>query len=326
MMRQVVQRRTGVPWEVAEVDHVPVPQPGPGEVLIKLVAAPINPAELLMFEGRYGYGETVPPLPRKAGIEGVGEVAGGATDVLPLGTPVALLGVDGLWSDYCVLPAAAALTLPADVDRYQLAMGLVNPQAVLLLLEDHVPLGPGDWIVQNAANSAFGRILDAIAYRRGHRVVNVVRSEKAAASLREARGPVVVDGPDLTERVLDATGGARPRLAVDAVGGAATGRLGHTLEPGGVISNYGLLSGEPCQVDAELIVFHGVRLEGYWTPRSMAARSDEQRAAVFKDAFELLATGAFDVPVEATYSLDDVAEALRHSARGGRAGKILVTP
>jgi mitochondrial enoyl-[acyl-carrier protein] reductase / trans-2-enoyl-CoA reductase len=325
-MRQVVQRRTGVPADVVEVDEVPVPEPGPGELLVSLDAAPVNPAELLMFEGAYGYGETRPALPRKAGIEGVGTVVGGATDRVPAGTPVALRGVAGLWSDYVVIPADSAFVLPANADRHQLSMGLVNPQAALLILEDHVALTQGDVVVQNAANSGFGRVLDAIAARRGLTVVNVVRSQEAADSLvGSATGAVVIDGPDLQEQVADRTGGRLASLAIDAVGGSATNRMAHCVNTGGVVSLYGLLSGEPAVIDLDVVIFNDVRLEGYWTPRSVARRTREQMQQVFDEAFELLSAGAFHVPVEATYGLSDVAAALRHAAQGGRRGKVLLT-
>ncbi|MBM9469058.1 zinc-dependent alcohol dehydrogenase family protein [Nakamurella leprariae] len=325
-MRQVVQRRYGRPAEVAEIDTVPVPVPRDGQLLVRLEAAPINPAEILMFEGRYGYGPSKPALPRKAGIEGVGTVVGGATDVVPEGTTVALLGVDGLWSDYMVIPAATAIRLPPDTDKVQLALGMVNPQAVILLLEEHVKLQPGDWIVQNAGNSAFGRILDTVAHERGHKVVNVVRSQQAADSVAgRLTGPVVIDGPDLQQQVEAITGGELAVLGVDAVGGAATNRLAHCLKAGAVVSNYGLMSGEPCQIDSELVVFNDIRLEGYWTPRSMRTLTSEQIGAVFTEAFDLVISGKFDIPVEQTYSLSDVGAALEHAERGGRGGKIVLT-
>ncbi|WP_239520506.1 zinc-dependent alcohol dehydrogenase family protein [Blastococcus saxobsidens] len=325
-MRQVVQRRTGRPAEVVEVVEVPVPTPGPDELLVQLDAAPVNPAELLMFEGRYGYGPSRPSLPRLAGIEGVGTVVGGATDRVAEGTPLALLGIPGLWSDYVVIPARRALVLPEDIDRQQASMGLVNPQAVLLLLEDHVGLEPGDVVVQNAANSAFGRVLDAIARRRGLTLVNVVRSQAAADALAGvAHGAVAIDGPDLPERFLELTGGRPARLAVDAVGGGSTNRLAHCLATGGVVSLYGLLSGRPAVLDLDLVVFHGVRLEGYWTPRSMSRRRPEEIRTLFQESLELLRSEAFHVPVEATYGLDDVAAALEHAAQEGRRGKVLLT-
>jgi trans-2-enoyl-CoA reductase len=198
--------------------------------------------------------------------------------------------------------------------------------AVALLLEDHVALTAGDVVVQNAANSGFGRVLDAIAARRGLTVVNVVRSQAAADSLAgSATGAVVVDGPDLPDQVAERTGGRLAALAVDAVGGSATNRLARCLGTGGVVSLYGLLSREPAVIDLELVVFNDVRLEGYWTPRSMGRRTPEERQRVLAEALDLLSSRAVHVPVEAIYGLSDVVAALRHAGRGGRTGKVLLT-
>lgn len=325
-MRQVLHRRFGPPAEVIEIDEVEIPRPGPGEVLVELVAAPINPAELLMFEGSYGYGPSVPTLPRRAGIEGVGRVTDGDTAALPVGTLVALAGIDGIWSDFCLLPAANAVIMPDEVSHEQLAMGLVNPQTALLLLADFADLHPGDHVIQNAANSAVGRILDSVARHRGLRVVNVVRSETAAAAMRETTDSVVlVDGPDLPARAAAVTGDGRVPLAVDAVGGEATDRLARCLSEGGTVVNYGLLSGQACRIDPALAIFHGVTLTGFWMPRSLAARTAAERGALLTEAFGLLGRGVFTVPVERGYGLGEVRAAVEHAGRAGRHGKILIT-
>jgi NADPH:quinone reductase-like Zn-dependent oxidoreductase len=323
--RRVVQREVGSPESVAELEHGEVPTPGPGELLVELVLAPINPAEVLMLQGEYGYRETVPPLPRFAGIEGVGRVVGGATDAVPLGSFVSLAGTAAVFGDYRVIPAEQAFVLPEDVDADTVAVAFVNTQAVLVMLHEWSEVGPGDWIVQNAANSGYGRILDAVAARRGVRLVNVVRSSEAAKQLDGSSGPVVVDGDDLEARVLEATDGVRPLVAADAVGGTATGRLASTLVSGGRVVTYGLMSGEPCQIDTRLIVFGGIRLEGFWMPRSMPRLDAAELAGIGSEALDVIRSGAVSVPIERRYGLDDVATALAHAAQGGRVGKVVLT-
>lgn len=324
--RAVVQRRTGDPGAVAELIEIPVPRPGEGELLVELVVAPINPAEILMLQGAYGYRDTTPALPRAAGIEGVGKVVGGATAVVPEGSLISLAGSQGVFSDYRVIPAASALVLPPTVDPDTFAVSFVNVQAVLLMLHEWPELDAGDVIIQNAGNSAYARVLDAVASRRGLTVVNVVRSAKSGHSVEgELKGPVLVDGEDLDERVRALTGGARPRIAVDAVGGAATGRLAETLAPGGRVVTYGLLSGEPVQVDTRIVVFNGVRVEGFWMPRSMAAAPTDLLPALAAEALRIIGEGGFTVPIAARIGLAGIAEALALAAQGGRDGKIVVT-
>ena len=132
----------------------------------------------------------------------------------------------GTWSTHVVVQAAQLRPLPNDADPLQLSMMTVNPPTAALLLSDIVSLGPDDWVIQNAANSAVGLYLVQLARHRGYRTVNVVRREEAAAVVRESGGDVVlVDGDDLARQVAEATGGAKIALGIDAVGGSATGRL-----------------------------------------------------------------------------------------------------
>ncbi|MHB1592926.1 MAG: zinc-dependent alcohol dehydrogenase family protein [Streptosporangiaceae bacterium] len=323
-MRRVVQRRYAPPAEAVDIDEVPAPAPGPGEVLVTLEAAPVNPAELLMLEGKYGYGPSVPALPRAAGIEGVGRVVTG-TAHCPAGALVALLG-GGVWSELIVLPEDGLVRLPDHVPAEQLALGILNAQTALLLLGDYPAVGPGDWIVQNAGNSAVARTLDAVASRRGIRMINVVRTETAAVDVRAGTSsPVLLDGPDLPGRVAALAGGDRVPLAVDAVGGDATGRLARCLSAGGTVVSYGLQSGRPCELDPALAIFHSVTLTGFWVPRSFASRSPDQARAVLADALSLIAMQAFTIPVEAAYPIAEVRAALEHAARSGRRGKVLLT-
>ena len=322
-VRRVIQHSAADEPDVT-VERVQIAEPGPREVLVQLAYAPIHPAELLMLQGRYGHGDTKPTLPRNAGIEGVGVVVGGATGELALGTPVTLIGIDGVWSDYFVLPVDGLLSLPADGDLQQLSMAVANPLSALLLLSDFVDLHAGDWVIQNAGNSAFGRIVEAVCADRGINVVNVVRSAAAAEQIPGAR-VVEIAGPDLPERVRAHAGRRLPQLGVDAIGGPATAELARCLASGGVIACYGLLSGQPCELPVELCVFHDIRLAGFLTQRSMARRTPEQQVAVRDEAVRLVTGATAYLPVEQVYPLDEVAKAVEHAGRPGRAGKILLS-
>lgn len=324
MNRRIVQTAIGSIEEALEIVRETAPEPGPDEVLVELVLAPINPAEVLMLAGAYGYGDSRPALPRPAGVEGVGRVIGGATDRIPEGSLVALAGTPGVLSDYRVIPVDQALVLPDGADVEQVAVGFINAQCAILNL-GHPALAEGGWLIQNAANSGYGRVVDALAQRRGTQVVNVVRSERAAQEIEgQVHGPILVDGPDLAQEVLRVTDGQPPRLALDAVGGRATGSLAAALAPGGTVLTYGLLSGDDCQVDTRLVVFHGIRLEGFWFPRARAALDAQQAAELRSEAMELVIGGLPRVPVADHYPLDDIVRAFEHAARESRGGKILI--
>ena len=317
--------RFGAPAEVLEIVDLPEPgPPGPGQVLVDLLAAPINPSDLYTIQGTYGI---KPPLPAVPGFEGVGAVAAtgeGVTHLKP-GDRVLLATAPGTWRARAVLRAGALFALPP-ADDLQLAMLAANPPTAVLLLEQFVDLAPGDWVLQNAANSGVGAAVIAVARARGLRTVNVVRREAAAEQVRALGGDVVVvDGPGLAERVHAAVreGGGDPsrlRLGLDAIAGRATGRLLRCLGPGGTAVNYGGLSGEPLTVDARDLIFLGTTLRGFWLVPWFQRASREEQARVFGEVGRLVATGALHVPVEATYPLTEARAACAHAARASASG------
>lgn len=326
-MRQVIFERFGPPAEVARLTEAPDPVPGPGEVLLRLTLMPINPADLLAMEGRYG--AEPPALPMTPGAEAAGVVAALGEGVTRVGVGDAVLPLgSGCWTDRMVVSERALLPMPEGVDPEQAAMLKANPATADLMLSA-VDLLPGDWVIQNAANSAVGRLVALFARERGLRTVNLVRRAEAAEALRGTGADAVLIAPDpgaaTPDEVLAATGGARPRLGLDAVGGGATGALAATLARGGTVLSYGLLSGAPCRVRAEDLVFRGITLRGFWLAEWFAAASGREVRPLYARLAEGLRAGLFHTPVEARYPLGEIAAALRHAAREGRSGKILLT-
>jgi NADPH:quinone reductase-like Zn-dependent oxidoreductase len=323
--------RFGDPAEVLEVaDHPEPPAPGAGEVLVDLVAAPINPSDLHTIAGTYGIKPSLPSVPGYEGVGAVAAVGAGVTHLKP-GDRVLLLTAPGTWRARLLLRAGSLFALPP-ADDLQLAMLGANPPTALLLLERFVSVTAGDWVIQNAANSGVGSSLIAVARARGVRTVNVVRRESASESVRALGGDVtVLDGSGLAKRVQDAVreaGGdpARLRLGIDAVAGRATGRLMRCLAPGGTVVNYGALSGEAVQIEPADLIFLGTTLRGFWLVPWFREAPREEQARVFGEVARLVASGALRTPIEATYPLARAREACAHAAREGRAGKVLLTP
>ncbi len=327
-MKRVVIDRWGDPAEVVRVEEAPEPDPpGPHEALVALEASPIHPSDLLTIEGKYP--SKARDLPKVPGKEGVGRVVavGGLVRHLKPGdlTPI-LSGSDGVWQQLQRLPAEGLVALPPAGDILQYAMGIANPATGLLLLREVVPIGMGEWVIQNAANSAVGQLLIQHARRLGIRTINVVRREGLADKLHGLGADVVlVDGPDLAKQVKSATGGAALRLAIDAVAGEASARLAACLSRGGVLVNYGALSGENVQVAPFHLVGSGIVVRGFWLATSPEMATPEGRGKVFGELIPLIASGVMRASVEAVYPLDRAAEAVAHAARGGREGKVLLT-
>ena len=233
----------------------------------------------------------------------------------------------GTWREKLAVPAARLFPMPPDADRQQLAMLTVNPPTALLLLRDVVELQPGEWVIQNAANSGVGSYLITLARLRGLKTVNVVRRDSLIEPLKkQGADVVVVDGPDLSKQIAAATGKAAIRLAIDAIGGEATARLAHSVAPGGTVVNYGALSGEPCRVTQQDLIFRNVTLRGFWLAHWFNQATPADQMAVFGQLIKLVAEGKLHAPVEATYPLSRIKDALAHAMKAGRDGKVLLTP
>ncbi|MEM8756076.1 MAG: zinc-dependent alcohol dehydrogenase family protein, partial [Pseudomonadota bacterium] len=313
----------GEPASRVKLIEEPDPEPGPGEVRLSVKAAPIHPADLLRIEGRYG--SAPEPLPATPGAEafGVVEKLGEGVEGLAVGQTVLPLGA-GCWADKLISPAKALIHVPADVDPEQAAMFKANPATAEAML-GLVPLEPGDWVAQSAANSAVGRLVIRFAKARGLRTVNVVRRADVADALKaDGADAVVVDGGGDLAGAIAATGAA-PKLALDAVGGRVTGALARAAAPGATVAVYGLLSGDEAQVDLRDLVFRRIALRGFWLADWFAASSGREVRALYAALMERLQAGAFETAVEARYPLERVAEAVAHAGRSGRSGKILLT-
>lgn len=325
-MKAVRYDRFGPPSEVATCAEVADPgPPAADEVVIEIEASPINPVDLLTIEGRYA---VRPPLPATPGSEGVGRIraVGEAVRDLAPGDRVLHLGRDN-WVQRVRTKAAQAIKMPPGADVRQLAMAKINPATALLMLRNYRVLAPGEWVIQDAANSGVGLCLIRLAQAAGLRSVNVVRRAGLAERLAALGADVVlVDGPDLAERVRAATQGAPIRLAIDAVAGDICIRLADCLSNDGVVVNYGLLSGEPCQLRADQTVFRGITLTGFWLARYLGSAPAAEIRALYDEILPKVADGSLAVPVEACYGLEEIGAALAHAARGGRDGKVLLAP
>ena len=325
-MKRIDLTAYGVPEQVAHCVDVPdVGPPGPGEVVFDVLAFPINPADIWMCRGSY---RVTPPLPATPGAECVGRVAAvgaGVTHVQP-GDLVINLQREN-WTQRRRVTGDDVIALPDGIDVRQAAMVRINPPTAQLLLSDIVDLKPGEWVVQNVANSAVGRLLIRLARARGLRTVNVVRREALFAELSALGADAcVVDGPDLAAHVRAASGGAAIRLGIDAVAGAATGRIAACLAEGGTVCNYGSMTGEDPLMPRGELLFRGVNLTGFMLGRFLGRRGLPEIRSIFAHLSQQIRDGGLDAPVARVYPIEQIGAALAHAQLGERGGKILVAP
>lgn len=294
------------------------PAPGRGELLVEMLAATVNPADLNVIEGKYG---ELPEVPAAIGNEGVGRVAalGEGTTGFAVGDLV-LPMVPGTWSQAMVVPAAKAVRLPSGLDIFQAAMLSVNPPSAWAMLEDFVTLEPGDWVVQNAANSAVGRCVIQIAKARGWKTLNVVRRPELIEELMaEGADSVVLDSTDLREIKTP-----RPKLALNAVGGPSALNLANGLVDGGTLVTYGAMGRQPLKIPNGLLIFRNLSFLGFWLRKWKETASREKLESTIGALAKLSLDGLLKMPIQRVYPLADLAAAVAEAGQDARSGKVLL--
>jgi NADPH:quinone reductase-like Zn-dependent oxidoreductase len=324
-MRALIQTAYGEPQRVLELQERPDEVPDTGEVVVAMEAAAVHVADLHTIAGREGFRK---PLPRTPGYDGVGRVIAvgeGVTNVKTGDRVLPPLG-SGTHREQLKTPAEGVVLAP-EGDATQLALLTVSPAAAFLMLQSFVKLAQGDWIIQNAANSSVGRVILQLAHELKLRLVNVVKSPEVAAELQEEGATVVlIDDADLIQRVAAATQGAAIRLGLDAVGGDATARIAGCLGEGGILINYGAMSGKPCEIPYGILAARDLRLVGFNSSRQLARCSADERKALYERVGALLSSGGLRAKPAAVYPIEEAMDAYDHAKRVGdkRVGKVVI--
>jgi NADPH:quinone reductase-like Zn-dependent oxidoreductase len=289
--------------------------PKSGQILIHVEYAPINDSDLLVASGLYA---VHPKLPSVVGNEGTGKVlaVGDGVRNVEVGDRVVIPHGVFSWAEKVLAPAEGAIVLPPEIDPQQAAMLSINPPAAALLLEEFVPLKPGDWIVQNAANSGVGRAVIVFAKQKGLRTINIVRRSELIDELKEIGADIVLlAGPNSAAEANRETGGALVRLALDGVGGNATGTLLDVVGWDAKIVCYAAPTREPIKVNPLDLVAKRASIHPFFMyyPEYLPRIPEKIRAAA-----ALVASHQLRAPIAAVYPARRFEQALAHALAGGK--------
>ena len=314
---QVIQlTKYGKPEEGFRLADMAEPDPPKsGQVLIRVEYAPINDSDLLLASGLYAL---QPKLPSVVGNEGVGKVlaVGDGVQNVKVGDRVVIPHGVFAWAERVLALAEGAVVLPAEIDPQQAAMLSINPPAAALLLEEFVSLSPGDWIVQNAANSGVGRAVIAFAKQKGLRTINIVRRPELIQELKDIGADVVLlAGTNTVAETNRATGGALVRLALDGVSGDATGTLLDIVGWDAKIVCYAAPTRESIKVNPLILVAKRASIHPFFMhyPENLP-----KIPAKIRSAAELVVNHQLRLPIAAVYPAGSFKQALARAMAGDK--------
>ena len=324
-MRRLAFAAFGAPADVLSLEDVPLPEPGPGQVRARLVLSPIHNHDLMIVAGLYG---VKPALPHVPGTEALGvvEALGPGVESLRVGQRIAG-GAGATWAESYLVEAARVVPVPDSIDDATACQLISMPLSAKMVLEKF-GAQPGDWLIQNAANGAVGKLVAQFGAERGVNVISLVRRDAGIAELAAAGVERVVStaSADWRDQVRALTQGAPIRFGIDSVGGAAADDLLGVMGEGGLLYSFGALTGKRLEVSPANLLFKQQRVEGFWLGRLMQVTPPELIGKLIGEIVSAAATGRLKLAVGGRFGLADAAKAMQAAVTPGRAGKIVLTP
>jgi NADPH2:quinone reductase len=309
------------------VRQVPVPEPGPGQVLVRMAASPINPSDLGFLAGSHGVQRTYPVTP---GIEGSGTVVAAGAGWLPgllKGRRVACARSsisNGAWAEFMVTRASLCVPLQKSLTLEQGAMLFVNPMTAVAFF-DLVKHGRHAAVVNSAAASQLGRMLQRLTSRRGVALINIVRRKEQVGILEAlgARDVLVSSEPDFDQKLSARTHQLNATLLLDAIAGDFTQRLIDAAPPNSLILLYSNLSREPAKITPHSLWTEGKRVEGFYLA-TWAARQNFLKILHTAHRVQKLAASDLRSEIRQRLPLSAAQKALELYQKDMTAGKLLL--
>lgn len=329
-MKAVTFEQFGTPANVLRVGELASPQPGPGEVRVRMRFAPVNPSDIMTIRGKYG---RLPKLPATPGFEGMGVIDAVGPGFLAkfrrlkLGRRVGVIAAaGGSWAQEIVVSARNVIPLADDISDEQAASFFVNPATVIAMVNKVLQVPRDAWLLQTAAGSALGRMIIRLGKQQGFRTLNLVRRSDAIAELKSLGANEVLSTADgnAQERILAITGGKGVPFALDCVGGETGHEAIKALAAGGHALLFGSLSGEAIPLDPRDLITGSKTLSGFWLSDWAKKQHPLTMLGLFRQIAQLIRDGIFRTQIAGTYGMEQISAAAAAAEEPGRPGKILL--
>ncbi|CAM1501723.1 Fc.00g037070.m01.CDS01 [Cosmosporella sp. VM-42] len=358
--KALVFSKYGEPSDVLKVhSHSISPSIPPSSVLVRSLAAPINPADINTIQGTYG---SKPPFTSLIGTAEPSVVPGneGVFEVVSTGDPSSELkkgdwvlpavGQFGTWRTHAVDEASKFIKVNKEgLTATQVATVSVNPCTAYRILRSYGPnagvkaglgmkpleVGSGEWFIQNGANSGVGRSAIQFGKLWGLRSINIIRDRDTPEATETLRQELLDLGADVVvtesqflsrewrDQIADITRNGREQigLGLNCVGGKSATSIARSLGEGGTMITYGGMAKQPVSLPVGLLIFKDIRFVGFWLSR-WNERDPQGRKHMIEDILNIIREGKFrDVPIEEVkWNWDTEEETLRNAVQQGLQG------
>ncbi|KAF7226857.1 enoyl-[acyl-carrier-protein] reductase, mitochondrial isoform X1 [Nothobranchius furzeri] len=314
----LIYRHHGDPSLVVQLEDAPLPPAGAKDVVVELLAAPINPSDINMIQGTYAI---LPDLPAVGGNECVAQVVEVGNQVRDLKTGDWVIPRDaglGTWRTKAVVAEDDVISVPNNIPLLAAATLGVNPCTAFRMLSDFEELKPGDSVIQNAANSGVGQAVIQIAAARGINTINVIRDRSDFLQLSDRLKVMgashvireeALRRPEMKELFKTCP---KPKLALNGVGGKSATELLRHLQVGGSMVTYGGMSKQPVTVPVSALIFKDVKVRGFWVTQWKRDQSHDGEAfrRMLDELCSLILQGKLTAPACTEVHLQDYQKAL----------------
>ncbi|XP_037825007.1 enoyl-[acyl-carrier-protein] reductase, mitochondrial [Lucilia sericata] len=315
LAKSIKYNEHGEPADVLQLVEQQLEKPQNKQVLVKILAAPINPADINTIQGKY---PVKPKFPATAGNECVAEIVEVGADVKSLSKGQRVVpyvtGI-GTWTTHAVFSEEQLMPVSNKIGLAEAATITVNPCTAYRMLKDFVKLSPGDCVIQNGANSAVGQAVHQLCNAWGLKSVGVVRSrpdiEQLKSYLKSLGATEILTEEEIRTCTLFKEGKLpKPKLAFNCVGGKSATEVTRHLADKGVMVTYGGMSREPVIAATAALIFKDLAFRGFWMTRwTKENPHSPERAEMFKELCDLMEQQKFVAPVHELVPMENFKDA-----------------
>lgn len=316
---KLVYKEYGEPVEVLQKEIEELSEPKNKEVLLKMIASPVNPADINTIQGKY---PSKPSLPAVPGNEGVGQVIKVGREVSDFaeGDHVILIRNNlGTWRSHLISSIDNILKVPKKLGLVEAATLTVNPCTAFRMLRDFITLKPGDTVIQNGANSACGQNIIQICKAWGIRTVNIVRNRPNIDELKECLTQLgasyVLTEEELRKTDIFKTGKIeKPKLGLNCVGGQNALEVMRHLQNSSPFVTYGGMSREPVTVPTSALIFKDIQIRGFWMTRwAKNPNNYLERMEMFEELISMMTNNELLAPVHEIVNFNNYKDAIENT-------------